>query len=118
MRVRVGVISFLLGLISGLMINLFFHGMTSSPPEKHFNALAPLEIRNEQEWRNFRHQLAIAQGMGIDAIVTDIWCGKVEAQGDQQFNWSYYDRLIQEIQAANLYWIPIFSLLRSTPPQQ
>ena len=99
----------LLGLIAFLGINFCWRGWANSPQWKQFNALAPLELRTESEWADFRRQLAIAQRMGIHAIVTDIWWGKVEAGGDQQFNWEYYDRLMQAIQAANLHWIPIFS---------
>jgi hypothetical protein len=100
--------SLLLGLISSIALSCFLRGF-ASPPQLSFNALAPLEIRNEQEWRDFEQQLVIAQQMGIDAIVTDIWWGKVEAEGDQEFNWQYYDRLVKAIQSANLHWIPLLS---------
>ncbi len=102
-------IRFLFGAIAAIALSVPWQGVTSPTPVKDFNAIAPLEIRTEQEWRAFRRQLAIAQGMGIDAVATDIWWGKVEAQGDQQFNWDYYDRLVAEIEAANLHWIPILS---------
>lgn len=103
-------ISFLLGIIGSISASLFVSGLASSTQLEAVNAIGPLEIRTEKEWRAFRHQLAIAQRMGIDAIATDIWWGKVEAKGDQQFDWRYYDRLVEEIKAANLHWIPIISL--------
>ncbi|MDR9405211.1 MAG: family 14 glycosylhydrolase [Halothece sp. Uz-M2-17] len=101
--------SLILGFITAVTLSLGLREIASSSNVKDFNALAPLEIKNEQEWHDFRQQLAIAQKMGIDAIVTDIWWGKVEKEGDQQFNWSYYDRLLQEIETAHLHWIPILS---------
>lgn len=104
------IIGLLLGLLSLIALHLFDRGLTSAAQPKRFNALAPLEIKTESEWNEFQQQLTIAQKMGIDAIVTDVWWGNVEAQGDQQFNWQYYDRLVQEIKAANLHWIPIISL--------
>lgn len=97
-------------MIGSISAILFVTGLASSTQLERINAIAPLEIRTEKEWRAFRHQLAIAQRMGIDAIATDVWWGKVEAKRDQQFDWCYYDRLVQEIKAANLHWIPIISL--------
>jgi len=96
--------SLLLAFLSSIALSCY-----SSPQPKSFSALAPLDIRSEQQWRDFEQQLAIAQEMGIDAIATDIWWGKVEAAGDQAFDWQYYDRMVEAIQSANLHWIPLLS---------
>jgi Glycosyl hydrolase family 14 len=52
---------------------------------KTANAMAPLQITNENEWNHFGQQLRIAKGMGIDAISSDVWWGLVESKGDQQW---------------------------------
>lgn len=105
----IAIISVLLGLIASIALSFLFDSFASSPQPKSFSALAPLDIRTEQEWCDFEQQLAIAQEMGIHAIATDIWWGKVERAGDQKFNWQYYDRMVEAIQAANLHWIPLLS---------
>ncbi len=71
--------------------------------------MAPLQITNENDWNHFGQQLRIAKGMGIDAISSDVWWGLVESKGDQQFDWSYYDRLSDAIIGAGLKWVPILS---------
>ncbi len=98
-----------LALLAAVTLNLCLRDITFAKDIKDFNALAPLDLQTEPEWGDFKRLLAIAQQMGIDAIATDIWWGKVEKQGDQQFNWEYYDRLVQAIAAADLHWIPLLS---------
>ncbi len=73
------------------------------------NAIGPLELKTEAQWRAFQRQLKTAKNMGIDAISTDIWWGKVEKQGDEKFDWTYYDRMVGAIEAAGLRWAPIMS---------
>ncbi len=70
------------------------------------NVMAPLEVSN---WSNFTQQLNTAKSIGVNAVTVDVWWGKVEANGDQQFDWSYYDTLVQHIENAGLHWIPIMS---------
>ncbi|MCF6193442.1 MAG: family 14 glycosylhydrolase [Kangiellaceae bacterium] len=70
------------------------------------NVMAPLEVSN---WNEFDQQLATAKSMGINAVSVDIWWGKVEANGDQSFDWSYYDTIVQHIDNAGLHWVPIMS---------
>ncbi|AJQ93792.1 family 14 glycosylhydrolase [Gynuella sunshinyii] len=70
------------------------------------NVMAPLEIN---DWSGFNSQLTTAKNMGVDAVSVDIWWGKVEAAGDQQFDWSYYDSVVSAIENAGLHWVPIMS---------
>ncbi len=72
------------------------------------NVIGPLRIEDHQ-WPNIRRQLSVAKQLGVDAVSTDVWWGKVEGAGDQQFDWSFYDRLVGEIEAAGLRWVPILS---------
>lgn len=78
-----------------------------------FNVMAPLDMRlNEQEREKFRRQLAIAKGMGVNAVAVDVWWGAVEGAGDNQWDWSYYDGLFKEIVDAGLHIVPVMSFHR------
>jgi hypothetical protein len=70
------------------------------------NVMAPLEVSN---WGQFDQQLHTAKQMGVDAVSVDIWWGKVEGAGDEVFDWSYYDTIVQHIENAGLHWVPIMS---------
>jgi beta-amylase len=60
-------------------------------------------------WQNFEQELQLMKNLGIYAVSTDVWWGAVEGAGDGQFNWTYYDKMSDEIIAAGLKWVPIFS---------
>ncbi len=70
------------------------------------NVMAALEITN---WGEFDNQLATAKNIGVTGVSVDVWWGKVESAGDQQFDWSYYDTVFQKIESAGLKIIPIMS---------
>ncbi|MCA1942429.1 MAG: family 14 glycosylhydrolase [Yonghaparkia sp.] len=75
-------------------------------PDFSANVMAPLEVSN---WTEFGNQLATVEAYGVDAVTVDVWWGKVEAAGDNQFNWSYYDQVFQAITSRGLDIVPIFS---------
>lgn len=75
-------------------------------PDFSANVMAPLEVSN---WTEFSNQLATVEAYGVDAVTVDVWWGKVEATGDNQFNWSYYDQIFQVITSRGLDIVPIFS---------
>ena len=94
-----------------LYLYCIFLGFTSSVSleaneSESSNVMAPLEITN---WTAFDQQLSTAKLMGINAVSVDIWWGKVESSGDQNFDWSYYDTVVQHIESAGLHWVPIMS---------
>lgn len=68
--------------------------------------MAPLEV---SDWEGFKQQLRQAKAAGVTAVSTDVWWGKVEKKGDQQFDWSYYDAVSSVIIEAGLKWVPIVS---------
>ncbi|MFQ3230805.1 family 14 glycosylhydrolase [Reinekea sp.] len=68
--------------------------------------MAPLEVNN---WSEFENQLSSVKSIGVTGVSVDVWWGKVEANGDQQFDWSYYDSIFQKIENAGLHIIPIMS---------
>lgn len=70
------------------------------------NVMAPLEVDN---YGAFENQMATANAMGVTAVSVDVWWGKVEGAGDQQFDWGYYDDLFGRITNAGLDIVPIMS---------
>ena len=77
------------------------------------NAMAPLDMKDDpKQWSDFKRHLKIAKRIGIDAISIDVWWGTVERQGDNQFDWAYYDKLVTVIEDADLHWVPIMSFHR------
>jgi beta-amylase len=82
------------------------------------NVMAPLSVgdmsnpngaQSASDWQTFDQELQTMKGIGIYAVSTDVWWGAVEGAGDGQFNWSYYDKLSDQIIAAGFKWVPIFS---------
>ncbi|MCH8529907.1 MAG: family 14 glycosylhydrolase [Saccharospirillum sp.] len=73
------------------------------------NAMAPLELTDSNQWNAFQWQLQEAESYGLDGISVDVWWGKVEAAGDNQFDWSYYDAIFDTIINAGLKIVPIMS---------
>jgi hypothetical protein len=59
--------------------------------------------------QQFESLLADAAGIGVNAVSVDVWWGKVEAAGDQQFDWSYYDTVFEKIAEKGLKIAPIMS---------
>ena len=77
------------------------------------NAMAPLDMRDDPiQWQDFRRQIRVAKQIGIDAISVDVWWGTVERNADNEFDWNYYDKIFNEIEAAGLHWVPIMSFHR------
>ncbi|GGX41509.1 family 14 glycosylhydrolase [Saccharospirillum salsuginis] len=70
------------------------------------NVMAPLEV---SDYYAFEQQLSTAKNMGVTAVSVDVWWGKVEGAGDQQFDWGYYDDLFNRITSAGLDVVPIMS---------
>jgi hypothetical protein len=71
--------------------------------------MAPLEIRNSTEMQTFQELLGEAKAIGVNAVSVDVWWGKVETNGDQQFDWTYYDQVFDKIRQAGLKIVPILS---------
>ncbi len=71
------------------------------------NLMAPLHV---EDWSAFEYELEMANDMGADGISVDVWWGDVEKKnGDNQFDWSYYDTIFQKIENAGLRVVPIMS---------
>jgi hypothetical protein len=69
----------------------------------------PLSETSRNAWDEFARKLRKARQMGVHAVSTDIWWGLVEPS-ERQYNWAYYDKLVQTIIDAGLKWVPILSL--------
>ncbi|MDO6720867.1 family 14 glycosylhydrolase [Psychrosphaera sp. 1_MG-2023] len=73
------------------------------------NVMGPLWLDTQAQWRDFKNDLQTAKKMGIEAVTVDVWWGAVENEGDQMFDWSYYDNIFSAITSAGLQIIPIMS---------
>ena len=71
--------------------------------------MAPLDIPRQISMPTFEQLLDEAKQIGVDTVSVDVWWGKVEQQGDQQFDWSYYDEVFGKIRAKGLKIVPILS---------
>ncbi len=63
----------------------------------------------EEDWASFEEELAIAKSIGVDAVSIDVWWGDVEGNGDDDFDWSYYQTAFTKITDAGLRIVPIMS---------
>lgn len=89
-----------------LALVCLFQAPAWTAPLERPAVMAPLEV---QDWDSFNRQLRQAKSIGVTAVSTDVWWGKVEGNADQQFDWSYYDRVSDAIIDAGLKWVPIIS---------
>lgn len=96
------------------LINLIFaqtveaRGAFSGEPNYTFNVMAPLIIRDDETWAKFDEELKGMKEIGVYAVSTDVWWGLVE-KSDNEFDWTYYDKLSSHIINAGLKWVPILS---------
>ena len=93
-------------ILFALLFTLLLPVPSWAQPLERPAAMAPLEV---SDWESFKDQLRRAKEIGITAISTDVWWGKVEGAGDQRFDWSYYDAVSAVIFEAGLKWVPILS---------
>jgi hypothetical protein len=68
----------------------------------------PGKMPSEAQWRQFANVLREAKSLGAEAVSTDVWWGLIERE-DDVFDFSYYDRMADEISKAGLLWVPILS---------
>src|SRR5688572_14033627 len=65
--------------------------------------MAPLtEI---SDWDAFEANLKTMKKNGVYALTTDIWWGMVERKGDNQFDWSYYEKYAEAVEESGLKWV-------------
>ncbi len=73
----------------------------------YVGVMAPLtQIQN---WDAFASRLKTLKENGVDSLTTDVWWGAFEAQGNNQFEWSYYKKYAQVVAESGLKWVPILS---------
>ena len=89
-----------------ILFVLFLPSLSWAQPLERPAAMAPLVV---EDWEGFKRDLKRAKEIGITAISTDVWWGKVEGAGDQQFDWGYYDSVSSVIIEHGLKWVPILS---------
>jgi len=107
-RTAVGAITLALSLLATLIVgpSAATAATATNNPDFSANVMAPLEVT---DWNQFGNQLSTVDAYGVDAVTVDVWWGKVEAAGDNQFDWSYYDQVFSTITSRGLDIVPIFS---------
>ncbi len=76
--------------------------------------IIPGEVQNDSggtynyTWDLFQQHLQAVKAIGVVAVSTDVWWGLVEKTQDE-YDWSYYDKLFQYITDAGLKIHPIMS---------
>lgn len=93
--------------------NVSYISFGSLGPQKEFSvgAMAPLLINtdNELEMRKFNNDLQFAKDNGVKSISVDVWWGVVQKEGEQKFDWKYYDKIFKTIKDKGLNLTPILS---------
>lgn len=92
-------------------------GQYQGGSRKSFRVMAPLHLKvadkkqllNEDNWLQFAEELNVLREAGVSAISTDLWWGVIEGRHPGEFDWSYYDRLVEVLEAHNMHWVPILS---------
>ncbi len=92
-------------------------GQYQGVARKSFRVMAPLHLKvanqkqllDEENWLLFEQQLRVLRDAGVDAVSTDLWWGLIEGRHPGCFDWSYYDRLVEVLEANNMHWVPILS---------
>ena len=93
-------------IIAVLFIGLFGPAAVTAGPLDTANVMAPLHV---DDWGTFENQLDTVKNYGVDAVSADVWWGAVEGAGDNNFDWSYYDKLFFTIKSHGLKIVPILS---------
>ncbi|SDC87370.1 Glycosyl hydrolase family 14 [Geodermatophilus telluris] len=75
-------------------------------PEFTANVMAPLKVT---DWADFEADLDAVAAYGVDAVSVDVWWGDVEGAADNQFDWTYYDRVFDVVTSKGLDLAPILS---------
>jgi beta-amylase len=73
--------------------------------------MAPLFIKDGEQFRQFELHLQQARDIGVEAISVDVWWGIVQASRSTS-QWDYYDRVFAAIADNGLSIVPIMSLHR------
>ncbi|MCM3789158.1 family 14 glycosylhydrolase [Domibacillus indicus] len=77
--------------------------------QKEYKLYVMAPLTEITDWEAFEEKLKTMKENGVYALTTDIWWGMVEGKGDNQFDWSYYEKYAQAVQASGLKWVPIMS---------
>ncbi|HVJ64402.1 MAG TPA: family 14 glycosylhydrolase [Bdellovibrionota bacterium] len=75
------------------------------PPLQHY-VMMPLEPITQ--WESFAKGLQTLKSMGVQGVTTDICWGLVEKE-EGRYDWSYYQKLGEVIEASGLKWVNILS---------
>ncbi len=92
-------------------------GQPSGLKNKVFRVMGPLHLKvanqryqvAEADWTRFADEVRSLRRLGVTAISTDVWWGQVEGRQPGEFDWRYYERLVTELAAQQMHWVPILA---------
>ena len=95
----------------------YAQGQYQGSARKSFRVMAPLHLKvanqkqllDEENWQLFAQELNVLREAGVTAVSTDLWWGLIEGRHPGEFDWSYYDRLVEVLEDNNMHWVPILS---------
>lgn len=95
----------------------YAQGQYQSGNRKSFRVMAPLHLKvanqkqllEEENWLGFEQELDQLREAGVTAISTDLWWGLIEGRQPGEFDWRYYDRLVEVLAQHDMHWVPILS---------
>lgn len=77
--------------------------------QKDYKLYVMAPLTEITDWNAFEAKLKTMKENGVYALTTDIWWGMVEGKADNQFDWSYYEKYADVVEASGLKWVPIMS---------
>lgn len=92
-----------------LTLSPCLHSSEGLVPVTTASIMAPLEVTN---FSQFHNQLVEARNRGVMAVSVDVWWGRVEAAGDEQYDWLQYHNVFNAIRTVGLKIVPIMSFHR------
>ncbi|WP_046174754.1 family 14 glycosylhydrolase [Domibacillus indicus] len=102
--------------VSGLLMVILFiisaiggTGSAQAEVKKDYKLYVMAPLTEITDWKDFEEKLKIMKENGVYALTTDIWWGMVEGKADNQFDWSYYEKYAEVVEASGLKWVPIMS---------
>ncbi|MEH0156627.1 family 14 glycosylhydrolase [Limibacter armeniacum] len=75
----------------------------------HVKATSHRKLLEDEQWFEFDRQLKLIKETGVTAVSIDVWWGLVQANGENSYDWRYYDTIVRKIRSNGLNWVPILS---------
>ncbi|WP_127716631.1 family 14 glycosylhydrolase [Halobacteriovorax sp. HLS] len=96
------------------LLSLAINAAKFTPVVKATSAINNFDTSEDQSWVEFDERLKQMKEIGVNSVATEIWWGVVE-KSDNNFDWSYYEKVSNLIIKNGLKWIPTISFHSCEP---